>query len=66
LQLIKDYWEKTVKENNIGIVVDPLKPAEIKQAIIDLLSKPSKFNYDSNALIEEYSDINFSKSILLN
>ena len=57
---------KTVKENNIGIVVDPLKPAEIKQAIIDLLLKPSKFNYNSNTLIEEYSAVNFSKSILLN
>lgn len=57
---------KTVRENKVGIVVDPLNPVEIKQAIIDLLSKPSKFNYDGNALIEEYSDINFSKSILLN
>jgi glycosyltransferase involved in cell wall biosynthesis len=57
---------KTVKESNVGIVVDPSNPEDIKQAIIDLLSKPSKFNYDSNALIEEYSAVNFSKSILLN
>lgn len=57
---------KTVKESKVGIVVDPLKPEEIKQAIIDLLSKPSEYNYDGNALIEEYSAINFSKSLLLN
>lgn len=57
---------KIVKENNVGIVVDSLDPAQIKDAIIQLLQKPSKFNYDSKRLIEEFSPVNFSQTILLN
>ncbi|WP_169337655.1 glycosyltransferase family 4 protein [Segetibacter koreensis] len=57
---------KIVKENKIGIVVDPLNPAAIKEAINQVLSNPSKYAYDSKMLMEEYSAANFSKLILLN
>ncbi len=57
---------RIVTDCKIGIAVDPTDPAEIKEAINELLTNKSKFEYDGKMLIDEYSPINFSKNILLN
>ncbi len=57
---------RIVTDSKIGIAVNPTIPAEIKEAINELLTNKSAFKYDSKMLIEEYSPVNFSKNILLN
>ncbi len=60
----KGLLARIVKDEKLGINVDPLNLNEIKDAILQLLTNKGKYSYDSIVLMEEYNPINFSKLIL--
>ena len=53
-----------VKENYLGKTVDPMKPAEIRDAISELLQRPKSKFQNNKEMIREYSPGNFSKVLL--
>ncbi len=55
---------RVVKENNLGLAVDPLKPEEIKSAICQLINNFEGYQYESALYLREHSPINFSKTLL--
>jgi glycosyltransferase involved in cell wall biosynthesis len=57
---------RIVKENNLGITVDPLNEHEIKEAIMRILNKDAAYNYSSNKLLEKFAPNSFSETLLAN
>ena len=57
---------KLVQKNRLGLTVDPLKPEEIKNAILQLLSDTNEAQYDGKRFLDEYSPANYSQKVLLN
>ena len=55
-----------VNEHKVGISVDPRNTNAIKEAIRTLLYNSKEFEYDNTHLVDEFSPLNFSKTILLN
>ena len=55
---------RIVKEQNMGIAVDPKNPLEIKNAVMEILLTQRSFHYDNAQILHECSAHNFSKNLL--
>lgn len=55
---------RIVKENNLGITVDPLNENEIKDAILSILEREAGYNCNSKGLQERFAPSAFSETLL--